>query len=185
MAQLSLPRQPQYTPDALAWYRPVIGIPWSATRRAGIFAPIWRAYLQAIQDAGATAILLPPVPESAAFAPLWQCLDGLLLPGGLDIQPEIYGEVPHPLLGTVDPEADRLELGLAQEALERDLPLLGINRGVQVLNVACQGTLYQDVGTQLDTTWSHVTVGQPRETHAHPVNSVPGTRLAALPSLGE
>ena len=180
MTQLSLPRQPQYTPDTLAWYRPIIGIPWSAGRRAGLFAPIWRAYLEAIEAVGGTPILLPPIPDGAAFAPLWQWLDGLLLPGGVDIEPETYGEAPHPLLGTVDPKADRLELWLAQEVLERDLPLLGINRGLQVLNVACQGTLYQDVGAELDTTWSHLTMGQPRAARAHPVNVVPGTRLAEL-----
>jgi putative glutamine amidotransferase len=173
-------RQPQYTPDAPAWYRPVIGIPWTAGPRAKCFAPVWSAYAQAIEQAGGTPFLLLPMVDVAAFAPLWMWLDGLLLPGGVDVHPFAYGEDPHPLLGAVDPEADRLELWLAQEAIERAVPLLGINRGMQVMNVACGGSLVQDLTAQRETVLSHVMVGQPRAQHAHPVSIVADTRLAAL-----
>lgn len=180
MTQPLTPRVNQYTPDAPTWHRPIIALPWSAGRRSGLFAPVWHAYAQVIEQAGGTPLWLPLLAGPDALAPLWMWLDGLLLPGGVDVHPYAYGEDPHPLLGAVDPEADRLELWLAQEALERDLPVLGINRGMQVLNVAVGGSLLQDLMAQRETVMSHVTVGQPRQAHAHPVNVRSGTRLAAL-----
>jgi putative glutamine amidotransferase len=180
MTQISIHRQPQYTPDASGWHRPIIALPWSAGRRSGLFAPVWRAYSEVIEQAGGTPLWLHPLAGPDALAPLWMWLDGLLLPGGVDVHPFAYGEDPHPLLGAVDPEADRLELWLAQEALQRDLPVLGINRGMQVMNVACGGSLVQDLTAQRETAIPHVTVGQPRQAHAHPVSIVADTRLAAL-----
>ena len=72
-------------------------------------------------------------------------LDGLLLSGGVDIDPALFGQEPHPGLRRVDRERDDLELALTREALARDLPLLAICRGIQVLNVATGGTLIQDL----------------------------------------
>src|SRR5690242_1177663 len=145
MTQPLSPRQSQYTPDEPTWHRPIIALPWSAGRRSGLFAPVWHAYAQVIEQAGGTPLWLPPLAGPDALAPLWMWIDGLVLPGGVDVHPFAYGEDVHPLLGAVDPEADRLELWLAQEALQRDLPVLGINRGMQVLNVACGGSLVQDL----------------------------------------
>jgi putative glutamine amidotransferase len=180
MTQISIHRQPQYMPEAAGWHRPIIALPWSAGRRSGLFAPVWHAYAQAIEQAGGTPLWLTPLAGPDALAPLWMWLDGLLLPGGVDVHPFAYGEDVHPLLGAVDPEADRLELWLAQEALQRDVPLLGINRGMQVLNVALGGSLVQDLMAQRETVLSHVTVGQHRQAHAHPVSIVADTCLAAL-----
>lgn len=180
MTQTSIHRQFQYTPEAAGWHRPIIALPWSAGRRSGVFAQVWHAYSEVIEQAGGTPLWLPPLAGPDALAPLWMWLNGLLLPGGVDVHPFAYGEDPHPLLGAVDPEADRLELWLAQEALERDLPVLGINRGMQVMNVACGGSLLQDLTAQRETVLSHVTAGQPRAQHAHPVNIRSDTRLAAL-----
>ena len=177
MTQISLHRQTQHTTPA--WYRPVIGIPWTAGPRSKLFAKVGAAYTQAIEQAGGTPLWLPPVADVAVLAPLWMWLDGVLLPGGVDIHPFAYGEDLHPRLGTVDPEADRIELWLAEEAIQRNLPLLGINRGMQVLNVAVGGSLIQDLAAHLGTKW-HMTIGQARCAPAHPVSVVPGTRLADL-----
>ena len=76
-------------------------------------------------------------------------LDGLLLPGGVDVAPEQYGEERLPELGRVDTALDRVELELARWALEDDLPVLAICRGIQVLNVAAGGSLYQDIQAQI------------------------------------
>jgi putative glutamine amidotransferase len=135
--------------------------------------------VQAIEQAGGTPLWLPPAADVAVFAPLWLWLDGVLLPGGVDVHPYAYGEDLHPRLGTVDPEADRLELWLAEEAMQRNLPILGVNRGMQVLNVALGGSLFQDLAAQLGT-WLHRKVGQPRSAPAHPVNVMSGTCLADL-----
>jgi putative glutamine amidotransferase len=97
-----------------------------------------------VQRAGALAVLLPP-DEAVAEAPdlLLDRVDALLLAGGTDVDPGSYGAAPHPETGPTRPERDRFELALARRALERDLPLLGICRGMQVLNVARGGTLHQ------------------------------------------
>lgn len=173
-------RQAQYTPDS-AWCAPVIGIPcpWSAAQ-AGRFIPVWHAYTLVIAQAGGIPLWLPRVSEVEVLAQVWMWLDGLLLPGGADVHPACYGQAPHPLLGLVDPEADRLELWLAREALASHTPLLGINRGLHVLNVVYQGTLYQDLSSEFGTPLCHAAVGRPRAEAVHPVDIVPGTRLAEL-----
>jgi putative glutamine amidotransferase len=101
-----------------------------------------RTYTDAVQRAGAIALILP-ADDALAQAPelLLDRLDGLLLAGGADIDPAAYGAEPHPEVGHTRPERDRFELALAHRALERELPLLGICRGMELLNVACGGTL--------------------------------------------
>jgi putative glutamine amidotransferase len=105
-----------------------------------------RSYVRAVQAAGGLAVLLPP-DDAAAEDPdvLLDRLDALLLAGGTDVDPAAYGARPHPELGNTVPERDRFELALAHRALERELPLLAICRGMQMLNVACGGTLVQHV----------------------------------------
>lgn len=110
-----------------------------------------RSYVDALQAAGAVVLMLPPDawlaehPDDALDA-----LDGLLLAGGADIDPASYGEPRHPKTINTRPERDRAELALARRALARDMPMLGICRGMQLLNVALGGTLIQhlpdDVG---------------------------------------
>jgi putative glutamine amidotransferase len=103
-----------------------------------------RSYVDALQAAGAIAVMLPPDewladhPEDGLDA-----LDALVLAGGADIDPAGYGTAPHPKTVNTRPERDRAEIALARGALERDLPVLGICRGMQLLNVALGGTLIQ------------------------------------------
>lgn len=105
-----------------------------------------RNYVDAVHRAGALALLLAPDPAlvedpDAAL----DLVDGLMLAGGADLEPAAYGAEPHPkTIGSV-PERDVFEVALARRALERDIPLLGICRGMQVMNVACGGTLHQDL----------------------------------------
>jgi putative glutamine amidotransferase len=129
--------------------RPTIGIcsaienvSWSAWTVFANVSP--RSYTLAIQAAGGMALLLPP-DDATAEQPgeMLDLLDGLILAGGSDIDPGSYGAVPHPETRLTWPERDRFELGLTHAALERDVPVLGICRGMQLLNVACGGTLHQ------------------------------------------
>ncbi len=103
-----------------------------------------RSYSDAVQAAGGLAVLLPPDPAASEDAEPWlDLLDGLVITGGADVDPEAYGAEPDPLtVGTV-PERDAFEIALARGALERDLPLLGVCRGMQIMNVARGGTLIQ------------------------------------------
>jgi putative glutamine amidotransferase len=128
---------------------PVIGLctaleraRWSVWDQQAVLLP--RSYVDAVQHAGGIALLLPPDP-AAVEAPdrLLDLLDGLLLAGGSDMDPATYGAEPHvTTVGTV-PERDAFELALARRAMERDMPFLGICRGMQVMNVARGGTLNQ------------------------------------------
>ena len=102
------------------------------------------SYTQALQEAGAIAVVLPAHGFVDDVAPLLDRLDGLLFSGGPDLDPATYGHERHPLLGPdVDRVSDEYELALLREATARDLPLLAICRGMQALNVARGGTLHQ------------------------------------------
>lgn len=131
--------------------QPVVGvcaaverIRWGAWDVLANLSP--RAYTDAIQGAGGLGLVLPPDDAAAeAPGPLLDMLDALVLAGGSDVDPASYGARPEPETGPTTPERDRFELALAHGALERDLPLLGICRGMELLNVACGGTLEQDI----------------------------------------
>ncbi len=137
-----------------------------------------QAYLSAIQAAGATPILVPLDThelDGLEFA------DGLLLPGGVDVNPSAYGARADPT-SEWDDRIDELEFRLVRWALERKLPVLGICRGLQVLNVALGGTLVQDLPSQRPEGVQHPRQG-PRFSLTHRLTIVPGSRLSA--ALGE
>ncbi len=117
---------------------------WGVWEETVALAP--RSYATAVQRAGGTAVLLPP--DAAAEAEpdrMLDLLDALILAGGSDVDAASYGAEPHPETKGSWPERDSFELALARRAIERDMPLLGICRGMQILNVARGGTLNQHV----------------------------------------
>jgi putative glutamine amidotransferase len=115
-----------------------------------------------------------------AWRSIYERLDGLLLPGGVDVDPAIYGQEPHPELGKVDDALDEAELVLTRWALEDQLPLLGICRGIQLMNVAAGGTLYQDLRAQFPGAQCHRFVPSQygRDHRGHLVHIEPGSHLA-------
>jgi putative glutamine amidotransferase len=135
--------------------RPVIGLctaleqaRWSVWDQQAVLLP--RNYVDAVQLAGGLAVLLPPDAQLVADpGEALELIDGLLLAGGADIDPSTYGQPAHP--ETVDTvlERDLFEIALARAAIERDLPVLGICRGMQLINVALGGTLTQDLPEHL------------------------------------
>ena len=103
-----------------------------------------RSYIDAVQQAGGVALMVPPDAHLTADPDaVLDLLDGLLLAGGADIDPQMYGEPRHAETVGMVPERDRFEIALARRAIERDIPLLGICRGMQLINVARGGTLLQ------------------------------------------
>jgi putative glutamine amidotransferase len=132
--------------------RPVIGIPtpveharWSRVWEADC-AIVAMSYIGAVQRAGGMALLLPPDAHASADpGEFLDHLDALLLAGGADLDPASYGAEPHPETAGQRPERDAFEIALVRGAVARDLPVLGICRGMQILNVARGGTLHQHV----------------------------------------
>ena len=106
-------------------------------------------YVKGVSEAGGVPVVIPPSVSLQAAKALLDSVDGLLLSGGPDLDPGYYGEEPIPELGTTIPEWDALEMALLRLALKRGMPIFGICRGMQILNVALGGTLYQDVPSQL------------------------------------
>jgi len=135
--------------------RPVIGIcsyletvRWGAWEDRAAMVPA--GYLGAVQRAGGLAVLLPPDREATRDPdPVLDLLDGLVLAGGADVDPATYGASALPTTDAPNEERDAFELALARRALERDLPLLGVCRGMQVMNVAAGGTLHQHLDSPL------------------------------------
>jgi putative glutamine amidotransferase len=129
--------------------RPVIGIPSPIERATwgpweGPAHVLSRSYVDAVQRAGGAALILPADPVWVTDPDqILDRLDGLLLAGGADVDPQFYGAERHPETRGTAPERDTVEIALARRALERDMPLLGVCRGMQVLNVALGGTLHQ------------------------------------------
>lgn len=139
------------------------------------------AYVRAVERAEGIPVVLPVQRPERASAIL-PVLHGLLLSGGGDIDPRLFGEEPRPGLGRIDPERDAWELALVRAALAAGLPLLAVCRGMQVLNVAAGGTLYQDIPRELPAALKHVQ-DAPRWHPTHSVRILPGSRLAALLGL--
>jgi putative glutamine amidotransferase len=126
--------------------RPIIGITsYAETARWGVWespaALIPLVYVRAVERAGGRALLVPPSED--ALEETLDALDGLLFSGGSDIDPDLYGAEAHPATNGIRPERDRAELALLEAALDRDMPMLAVCRGSQVLNVARGGNLVQ------------------------------------------
>jgi len=128
------------------------------------------AYANALLDAGAAPVLIPLGLTEPALDELLSRLDGVLFSGGGDVHPERYGGQPHPKVGFVDEDRDRVEAQLMQRVLERDMPFFGICRGLQVVNVALGGSLYEDLEDQYPGALKHDWFEeQPRDYLAHPL----------------
>jgi putative glutamine amidotransferase len=163
--------------------RPVIGITTYLTEaRFGAWevesALVPATYVAGVERAGGRPVLIPP--SEQAIEETLHAVDGLVFSGGSDLDPETYGQEPHPETTEVVPERDRAELALLEAALARDLPVLAVCRGSQVLNVARGGDLIQHLPE---------VVGDEKHKHTpgafadHDVSLKAGTRLAGL--LGE
>src|SRR5215211_2198813 len=163
--------------------RPLIGVTTSELRPSGAGTlrrqgepahpemALGMTYLQALERAGAVPVVLPPCVSDVQA--LMSRLDGVCLSGGPDLDPEAYGAPDrHAELGPTEPSLDAFELELARAALERGMPLLGICRGSQALNVACGGSLHQHLPGHRQC--------EPGPTTTHEVEVLAGTRLAGL-----
>lgn len=138
-------------------------------------------YYYAISLVGAVPILVPLLDDDEdTLREIFDRVDGVLVPGGVDMDPATYGEEPHERLGRVDPARDRTELAFARWCIEDKKPFLGLCRGAQVLNVAAGGSLWQDLDAQYEGAIKHdyfPTYGFERDHLAHEVTVTRGSRL--------
>ncbi|MEW5721133.1 MAG: gamma-glutamyl-gamma-aminobutyrate hydrolase family protein [Chloroflexota bacterium] len=159
--------------------KPLIGISMhtfvadNITRSAGL-----ASYTRAVDRAGGAPIFIPLNLDDETLRAVFARLDGLLLQGGLDVHPKEYGEEVAPYCGEIDAAEDATELRLLKWAFEKPLPTLAICRGIQVLNVAAGGSLYQDLDAQVPNILHHPHIkGNPPDFLAHPIRVEPDSRL--------
>jgi putative glutamine amidotransferase len=155
--------------------RPSVGVTIAYDDRRANIHVLRQDYVRSVERAGGLPLVLCPGKPSDV-PDFLDRLDALLLSGGSDVDPALYGRPPHPKLGLVVRERDDFELALVREALRRDLPLLAICRGQQVLNVATGGTLVQDLPSEIGSMEEH-DARRERWHVAHEVRIAPGTLL--------
>jgi len=165
--------------------RPLIGISGRRLRGSAIGAPHGFAdapleaylseYATSVLDAGGLPVHLPmdAVPDE-----LVSRLDGVVIAGGDDVDPRLYGQTPGPFTPLIDPQRDAFESGLIVSAIDRGVPLLGVCRGAQLLNVVRGGTLHQHLAAGEGE--SHGSYAYPRAHRVHAVRTVPGSVIRAL-----
>lgn len=132
--------------------RPLIGVTMGREKSQRFFGLslfiMNQTYVRTLENLGALPVMVPLHMSEATLRGIFERLDGLFLPGGEDVDPANYGAERHELLGATDKERDRTELLLAEWAMGAGMPILGVCRGVQVINVACGGTLVQDLHSE-------------------------------------
>ncbi|HVL94952.1 MAG TPA: gamma-glutamyl-gamma-aminobutyrate hydrolase family protein [Solirubrobacteraceae bacterium] len=147
---------------------------WSVWNEDVVFVP--RHYVRAVQRAGGAPLVLPPDDVWTADPDaVLDGLDGLILCGGTDVAPAAYGAEPHPRTDAPDVERDGFEIALARRALERDIPVLGVCRGMQLMNVAAGGTLVRHLPDRLGSDLHRHTPGSFAD---HPVALEEGSLAA-------
>jgi putative glutamine amidotransferase len=146
---------------------------WEGAERAGVNA----AYVRALLAAGGVPLVLPPLLDAPQADAALAGVDGVLFTGGEDVDPARYGAARHPALGAVSAERDCTELALFAAARRRGLPVLGICRGIQLVNVAMGGTLWQDLPAERPGTVEH-NPKVARDARAHRIRLEPESRAA-------
>ncbi len=155
-----------------------------AERPLGYFVRADLDYVAGVAEAGGAPVVLPPLGEHRMAEAVIGGLDGLLLSGGSDLDPVYYGEEPLPELGPTIPERDAFEVALLEAALARGIPVFGICRGLQVLNVVLGGTLYQDLPSQFGGDVLKHRQTTPKWQATHEVEVRDGSYLAEVSGQG-
>jgi putative glutamine amidotransferase len=145
-------------------------------------------YVRVLTEVGAIPWLIPLLTgDEKTTRAMYEAADGVFLTGGVDVDPSSYGEEPHELLGKTDAARDWTELHLIRWAMHDRKPILGVCRGIQMLNVAAGGTLYQDVQAQYTGSMKHdyfpPTDGYQRDSLVHDATIVPDSQLERILGL--
>lgn len=162
---------------------PIIGITTShiSNSAATPILGVSESYLKAVESAGGLPVMIPLILSDSELDELLPRLDGVLLPGGGDIDPSLFNGRPHSEVYGIDADRDRVEIHLVRRAAELDKPFFGICRGIQVINVALGGSLYTHIADQHPGAQRHDYYPNfPREHLAHSVQVLAGSRLSSI-----
>lgn len=161
---------------------PVVGITaFCDCEKTKKYTKIRCSYVNAVYRAGGTPIIIPPFDSNKKLHDYIDLIDALVLSGGEDVAPSSYGEDKVIELENINPDRDRWEISLFKEAYKTELPILGICRGMQLINVALGGSLYQDIDHQLDCGLNHIPLDLRKRENleyvSHKVNIIKNTYL--------
>ncbi|MCQ2070997.1 MAG: gamma-glutamyl-gamma-aminobutyrate hydrolase family protein [archaeon] len=157
---------------------PVIGIvPLVDIQRNSLW--MIPGYMDGLREAGALPIMLPLTDDPKEISQICGMCDGILFTGGQDVEPAVYGEPKKDFCGETCVERDRMEYLILEQAISRNMPFLGICRGIQFINAALGGTLYQDLPTERPGGTDHH-MSPPYDRQVHKVDIVPGSPLGTL-----
>lgn len=163
--------------------RPRIGIPCRELKISGKKDPVWgviSSYVESVEKVGGLPILIPLSNDKEELKEFFNLSHGILLTGGEDVNPSKYSQAPSPKLKSTSDSRDEVEMEIAKWAVKEKKPILAICRGIQVLNVALGGTLYQDIATETDTKIEHDLHGVEDETAGHCVTVTKDTKLSKI-----
>lgn len=164
-------------------YRPLIGLTCSVyhDHRNWKFNRAYDGNVVAIEQAGGLPVLIPSTLQGDTLRTIYERLDGVLLPGGGDVDPQIYHAQQHAKTILIDRQRDESEMQMTRWAVAEKLPVLGICRGHQVFNVALGGTLIQDIPSAISTDLRHdILDHEPRSLRLHHVDITPHSKLAQV-----
>ena len=172
--------------------RPVIGVTTQTLEEIPDELPrCWimsQRYVKTLTTSGAIPWIVPLLDDQTTLRAIYERLDGVFFPGGVDIDPDSYNEQRSEMCGRVDPDRDRTEIMFAKWAMEDRKPVLAVCRGAQLLSVAAGGTLYQDIGSEYPDAIKHdywpKKGERTRQDLVHPVDVVADTRLSKVLGSG-
>ncbi|HYF75230.1 MAG TPA: gamma-glutamyl-gamma-aminobutyrate hydrolase family protein [Candidatus Nitrosocosmicus sp.] len=159
--------------------KPLIGLT-TYKRERGAYCVVVTEYVYSVFAAGGIPVMIPNIDDESDYDYYIDMLDGILFTGGVDINPRCYGEQPLREVNGIATYKDQYELGLFKKAYEKVMPIFGICRGNQLINVALGGKLYQDINRQLPDSFGHYPTDTPEDELYHSVKLVEGSKLHGI-----
>ncbi len=142
-------------------------------------------YISAIKEAGGIPLIITPLKDENDLTKTLNLIDGLLIPGGDDIDPKYFKEEPHPSLELIDQEIVEFQMGFFNKALNKGMPVFGICAGLQIINIACGGNIYQDIPAQYSNPIKHKRNENEKKDSIHNVRIEKNTKLYNILKKGE